>query len=422
VRLAVLANMQFGLEHFVYRELLFLAGHGYSISLFPTRFRHGLYNPRHDWAVHSWSAWKVCLSQPYFFLQTPFKYIALLREAITFRAISEFALAWYFSRTMADADVIYATFGDRKLFVAFFCKRILAKPLAVTTHAYELYANPNPRLFVRALDYCDQIITVTEYNRALLRDRYKIDPKRIEVVRYSVDLTDYTPTKKFTVLIVSYFTQRKGHDVLLKAVKALARENVEVWVVGDHSGRKNTVDVSSLASSLGLDSQVVFFGALGGNALKAIYRACDVFCLPCRMDSDGCGEGFPNVLIEAMACGKPIITTRHVEIPRIIPEIIVEENDVAGLAAAIERVYQSEPLRARLGHQNRKIAEHLFSPLNATKTAQLLRSLARPGVSQVGQSSRQPRDTRKDLIGRVTPHKRTRHITADAEPPIDGGS
>ncbi len=376
VRIGVIANMKTGLEHFVYRELVFLAAQGFAISLFPTRYNKGLYHPPNDWRLHIWKAWLVALLQPYFFLRAPVRYIRLLLEAIKFSAYVDFALAWYFAGKMADVDVIYSTFADHKLFLGYFCKRLLNKPLAVTTHAYELYTNPNPRLFVHALAACDQIITVTEYNREFLHRSYGIDPARVEVVRYSVDLQDYRPGKKFVVLIVSFFTQRKGHEMLLQAVKQLGREDIEVWVVGDTAGRKNTVDVRALAKQLRIDAQVAFFGALSGNALKAVYRACDVFCLPCRKDSGGASEGFPNVLIEAMAFGKPVITTRHVEIPRVIPEILVDENDVHGLAQALERVHEDAALCQRLGQQNRKIAEMAFSPGNASRTASLLRNLA----------------------------------------------
>src|SRR5262249_8813138 len=154
-----------------------------------------------------------------------------------------------------------------------------------------------------------------------------VAPSRVEIVRYSVDTEDYRPARKFVVLIVGFFVERKGHDILFKAIKQLGLDNLEVWVVGGE-GSEKAVDVPGLATQLGVSLEVAFVGKLSGNALKAVYRACDVFCLPCRTEQNGVAEGFPNVLIEAMAFGKPVITTRHVEIPRIIKEIVVDENDV----------------------------------------------------------------------------------------------
>jgi glycosyltransferase involved in cell wall biosynthesis len=374
MHIGVIASMKKGLEHFVYRELRAFTALGCSISLFPTKYRTGLYNAMKEWRLYRWHPLSVILWQPYLFLRAPIRYLRILWEALSTNALVDFILASYFAWNMKEVDVIYSTFGDHKFFVGYFCKQILDKPLAVTIHAYELYRNPNRRLFVRALKACDQIITVTEHNREYLRTHYEVDPTNVEIVRCGVDTEDYKSVKKFIVLIVGFFVDRKGHDVLFKAIKQLGRDDIEVWVVGGE-GAEESIDVRALATQIGVDPQVAFWGRLSGAALKAAYNACDVFCLPCRVDSHGVSEGFPNVLIEAMAFGKPVITTRHVEIPRIIPEILVDENDVQGLAEALEQVYQSPSLCRRLGKQNRKIAEELFSLRNASQSATLLRRL-----------------------------------------------
>jgi glycosyltransferase involved in cell wall biosynthesis len=249
-----------------------------------------------------------------------------------------------------------------------------------------LYRNPNPHLFVRALAACDRIITVTEYNKELLIRMYNVDPANIEVVRISVDLADYTPQKKFVILIAAYFAERKGHEVLFKAVKQLRRDDIEVWVVGDE-GAEPSVDVRAMARRAGLESQVAFFGNLSGAALKAVFQACDVFCLPCRHDRYGIAEGFPTVIAEAMAFGKPVITTRHVEIPRILDEILVDENDASALAQAIARAQRSPLLLAELGKKNRITAERLFSTCNAAATVAVLSRLANCGGA--GEARRQ---------------------------------
>jgi colanic acid/amylovoran biosynthesis glycosyltransferase len=398
MRIGVIATMKKGLEHFVHTELTFFSAQGVAISLFPTKQGPGLYNAREEWKLYRWNALAVVFLQPYFLLRAPLRYLRLFFEALFIGAVPEFALACHFSRHMADVDVIYATFGDRKLFVGYFCKRILQKPLTVMIQAYELYYNPNPKLFARALACCDQIMTVTEHNREYLSRHYGIDPASVEVVRYGVDTEEYRHSSKFVILIVGFFVERKGHEILFKAIRELAQNDIEVWVVGDEGAENVTVDVHAIAKRLGIDHQVAFFGKLSGNALKAVYRTCDVFCLPCRTDSDGVAEGFPVALIEAMAFGKPVITTRHVEIPRIIKQIVVAENDVQGLAGAIRQVYSSASLRNQLGAANRRIAEQVFSPRNAAKAVALLR---RASKGETDSKAVTVPDAAEDVVSRV---------------------
>jgi glycosyltransferase involved in cell wall biosynthesis len=386
MHIGIVASMKAGLEHFIYREVCALADRGATISLFPTKHRPGLYNPPPEWSVYPWRMWSVLLSQPWRFVCMPVRYLAVLFSAIRYGAIADFLMAAYFAPRMRGVDVIYATFGDRKLFVGYFCKRLLDKPLAVEIHAYELYDNPNPRLFLTALAACDRIIAATQYNREVLQDRYGISPRRVDVVRYSIDLDEYRSEKRFVVLIVAFFVEKKGHEVLFEAVKRLDRDDVEVWVVGGRGGSSSEVDVPGIVKRLGMESQVAFFGKLSGTALKAVYRACDVFCLPSRFDSNGEGEGFPNAIIEAMACGKPVVTTRHVEIPRIVEQIVVEENDVDALAEALRRLCESSRLRQQLGERNRELAEEYFSLRNVGETFHLLQELTEPGQRRTQRS------------------------------------
>jgi glycosyltransferase involved in cell wall biosynthesis len=309
-------------------------------------------------------------------------YIALLKTAIKNRSLIDLFMATGFIHRMQDVDVIFSYFGDHKLFVGYYCKRITNIPLVVTIRAYELYMNPNTRMFVESLKHCDRIATITEHNKSLLINQFGATDSKIDIVRQIVDLDSYRLTSKIKILIVGFFAQKKGHDILFKAVKRLHRDDVELWVVGDVVSDHTRVDCRQLAKELGIESHIAFFGIQKENALKALYRECDIFCLPSRTDRHGDHEGLPNAIIEAMAFSKPVISTRHAGIPEAIDHMLVEENHVEQLAEALRLACNSAELRRRLGDRNRSVAEHLFSHANNDKLEDILKQCSRltPGA------------------------------------------
>ncbi len=373
LNIGVFASLKRGFEHFIYRELTLLEKNGAKISVFPTKVGVGLYGPRATWKFYPWSIFSLIVANLLGLLTRPGKYMSLLGEAIQLNAVVDFAIANYFARHLHGVNVLYATFGDRKLFIGYFCKRLSGLPLVCTIHAYEIYQNPNPKMFAHALKHVDQVITVSQYNFGQLKDRYGVEPQELELVRCCIDTQEYRPQEKFKILIVGFFAERKGHEVLFQAIKQLGREDFEVWVVGGAGAEAESIDVKGLCRQYGLESQVAFFGPLSGTALKAVYHACDVFCLPCHFEKDGLGEGFPVVLIEAMASGKPVISTRHVEIPNVIKRLLVDEKDVDGLARALLQVYSSTELRQDLARESRETACEHFSATNVDKTAAIMR-------------------------------------------------
>ncbi|MCE7986080.1 MAG: colanic acid biosynthesis glycosyltransferase WcaL [Caldilinea sp. CFX5] len=372
MKIAFIVSMKYGLTQFMWRDINALVEKGHELHLFTLLNQPGLYNPLPAWKVTPIRWWTLLVAHLLLLLQRPLLYYQLAATAFHTHSLRDFAIAVQFAAEMRTKEVIYAYFGDHKFFVGYYCKFITGLPLVVTIRAYELHNNPNPALFRQALAACDLIVTISVYNRQLLIERFGAPAARIEIVRQIVDLAAFCAKPTIKILIVGFFSEKKGHDVLFQALKTMQRPDVELWVVGDEAPDRNVIDCRRLARTLGLDQQIAFFGQQSGSALRALYRECDIFCLPSRTDSTGDKEGFPNAIIEAMAFSKPVVSTYHAGIPEVVDAVLVEENNVEQLAAALQQLCDAVEVRRQLGDRNRAIAERLFSPANNDRLEALL--------------------------------------------------
>lgn len=376
MNIGLITSMKYGLTQFIFRDIQALMEKGHQIKIFTLHNNEGLYNPLPDWEVIPVSRLRMIIHLAWFFVRRPKLFVELVLTAIRTDSFVDMAVALSFIYQIHDIDVLYAYFGDHKLYTGYYLKRMTGIPLVVTIRAYELYRNPNPKIFIEALDFCDRIVTITEFNKDQLVTRHGIPASKIDIVRQIVDLDVYKFEPKFKILIVGYFAEKKGHEILFKAFKQLNRDDVELWVVGNMNPSVLRVDCHRLAKELDIESKVAFFGAQSDAALRALYRECDVFCLPSRVDRKGDHEGFPNVIAEAMAFSKPIISTQHAGIPEAIDSILVEENNVDMLADALNQALDSVDLRTELGERNRKIAEKMFSGANNDELEAILQKYA----------------------------------------------
>lgn len=143
----------------------------------------------------------------------------------------------------------------------------------------------------------------------------------------------------------------KGFDVLIKAMRLV--EPTARLLIGGIGPL--TEQWKALAQSQGVADRVHFLGLLDDRDLPAYYQACDVFCLPAVSQA----EAFGAVQVEAMACGKPVVSTRlNNGVDYVnrhgVSGLTVPVGDVAALADALSRLLADARLREVLGVQARE--------------------------------------------------------------------
>src|SRR5204863_4706763 len=112
---------------------------------------------------------------------------------------------------------------------------------------------------------------------------------------------------------------------------------------------------------LGIDDRVSFRGSVDADGVLVAYERATLFVLPCQKDANGDQDGLPVSLVEAMAVGVPVISTRLSGIPEIISDgvsgLLVEPHDAHALADAMMRVIEDAKLRVRLTDAAREVAQ-----------------------------------------------------------------
>ena len=159
------------------------------------------------------------------------------------------------------------------------------------------------------------------------------------------------------LLTVARLVPGKGHALLLEALRLLRSRGVlvEATFVGEGPERHG---LEELAGALGVADRVRFAGAVGQDELPRWYERADAFCLPTL------AEGLGVVLLEAMAAGLPVVSTRVMGVPEVVEEestgLLVAPGRADELADALERLAASPELRERMGRHGRLRVEREF--------------------------------------------------------------
>ncbi|HFD79165.1 MAG TPA: colanic acid biosynthesis glycosyltransferase WcaL [Gammaproteobacteria bacterium] len=371
--IAYIVSMGAGIEAFIYREIEALCERGYSIVLFATRFKAGdVFSPKAEWSYHVLPLTRMLLLAPVLFARMLVR-PALLLEAIRDRGLVDLVFATYFSSLMKREGVgqIHCHFGDHKLFIGYYCKRITGLPLTVTIHAHEFYTNPNVRLFRKALAACDRIFPIARRWCELLEREYDVPASRIRLNRLFVDTELYRPVSPVKVIAAGRFTERKGFQDLLQAACELGDLDIHFIFVGF-----GEIDLRDLAQRLGISRRVTVFGKMDQEQLRFMYQDADILCVPSITTEREGAEGIPVVLMEGMACGLPVVATNCGAIDEIVETRIVDEGAPSQLAREIRELALDPELRKKEGRRNRRIVEKNYSSRNAVQFSEWLDEVA----------------------------------------------
>ena len=231
--------------------------------------------------------------------------------------------------------------------------KILGIPVVITARGTDINLFPEfklPRAWIKwAACHTDHVITVSMALRQRLID-LGADGKKITVLRNGVDLEVFSPQPdrelirnekslaKVVLLSVGRLEDLKGHELIIQALTKI--NDAVLLVAGDGPLRKS---LEKFSLEIGVANQVRFLGSVPHNELSVYYTISDMLVLASSR------EGWPNVLLESMACGTPVVATNVGGSPEVVTSneagIIAKERSPEGLVEAINELLDNNPPR-----------------------------------------------------------------------------
>jgi glycosyltransferase involved in cell wall biosynthesis len=238
--------------------------------------------------------------------------------------------------------------------------RLLKKPLSITARGTDINLISNFPLPRKMILWASKVASVNLAVCEALRQRMLeigISEPTSHVLRNGVDLQLFSPLDREALrekwqinakllISVGYLIERKGHHLIIEAMSALP--DYQLFIVG---GGEWEAKLKAQAQTLGVADRVRFIGEVGHQHLPELYNIADALVLASER------EGWANVLLEAMACGTPVVASKIWGTPEVVQTpaagILCEERSAKGLVAAITQLFAHYPDRL----ETRKYAE-----------------------------------------------------------------
>lgn len=275
-----------------------------------------------------------------------------------------------------EFDIYHAHFGNVAKSWDFLCgssaipERLTQSPFIVSFYgedaSYILQEDPNA--YNQLFKQCDVVTVLSEDMKSDLisvgcpKNKIVIQPLGVDVEQFKY--RERTPSNDgIDVLTVARFDEQKGLEYAIDAIAPLLDQyDVTYRIAGDGPLFD---EIQEQIASQGITDSVELLGWVDQTEVRELYDGSDVFLLPSVTADDGSKEGTPTVLLEAQACGLPIVSTYHAGIPEIVDEgesgLLVPERDVNSLREELEKMFEFPENWSEMGAKGRELVERRHS-------------------------------------------------------------
>jgi glycosyltransferase involved in cell wall biosynthesis len=277
---------------------------------------------------------------------------------------------------------LHAHFSHGPTTVAYFTSWLTKISYSFSAHAKDIYLQEHDFLRQK-IWWAKFVVTCTDFNRdyllraagndaAIFRSYHGIDLQLFQPAS-----AEPQPQRRPIILSIGRLVPKKGFPILLHALQQLKQQSpFRCYIIG--SGPMQRV-LEELCDRLDLRHCVEILAPMSQTEVLSYYRQADLFALACEVQQDGDRDGIPNVLVEAMVMGIPVVSTAISGIPELIKHGVngwlVPEKDPAALAQAIIKLLADPALARRLTAAGRAKVQHDFDARrNVEKIGRLLQT------------------------------------------------
>ncbi|HET7620260.1 MAG TPA: glycosyltransferase [Gemmatimonadaceae bacterium] len=266
--------------------------------------------------------------------------------------------------------------------------------IATVFHGYDMsryLITRGTNAYQQLFDDGDLFLPVSEFWRSRLID-LGCPPGKIAVHHMGIDLSKFPVRERratrdddepVRLLSVARLVEKKGIEYAIRAVASsrdVTGRRIEYSILGDGPLRGR---LEKLVRELDTGDSVKLVGESNQDGVRAAMRGADIFVAPSVVAEDGDMEGVPVSIMEAMACGLPVVSTLHSGIPELVRDkvsgFLVPERDSYALSHAFTRLVDDPRLRRRMGNAGRTAVERGYDldDLN-DRLVDLLATMNRP--------------------------------------------